>query len=583
MHPTSLTETDYPDIDDTPSPGGPVSYFQDVPITTETLRNGQLHQRFDVVAFPKEGERLSGTVDGALYPSPPVPLTDRDTTLVQALGTGTHPEAEWLLTLQAADGAIIEDTGSTNLYPYMAHYGALGLARAAQALGNSSYSTASWRWLNWYAAHMDATGGFVNDYTGHSGAWVDSGHADSYDAYAGMFLVALWATYQADPNNAKLAALHTKIALAMTALETYTQADGLTWALPSFTVKYLEDNIEALVGARCGAALATILGDGTLAARCTATADGMARGMGAMWNHDSGTWDFAIHENGVFAHNDWSDENSQRQQVWATAWGAIASSPEGAALMAAYQTALPGWAAQTSPSYEVLPAWALRRVGQNAAANAAVATLQSNATSTDHAYPWTCALAGQLVVAALGFPPGLPSPGVHFPAGANLLPNSNFSLDSNADGIADGVGNYGSPAMSLHNLVSGGRYQEMTVTGGGNDMRWDPVAVTPGNYYCFSAYIRATDLQDNADVVIKYELVKSNGALSDVTPYGYSISTVKNAVQREYLTVLVPPDAVSFRCVIGIENATGTIQVAHPQLEIAGSPTGVPGGAPVFP
>lgn len=228
MHPSSLTETAYPVIEDQPSPGGPVSYFQDVPITVETLRNGQLHQRFDLVAFPSDGERLAGTVDGALFPSPPVPLTGRDTDLVQPLGTGTHPEAEWILSLQKADGAIVETGGSSGVLPYMSHYAAFGLARAAQALGNSAYSAASWRWLNWYAAHMDPTGGFVNDYTGSSGAWVDSGHADSYDAYAGMFLVAMWATYQADPTPSKLAALHSKIALAMTALETYTQADGLT-------------------------------------------------------------------------------------------------------------------------------------------------------------------------------------------------------------------------------------------------------------------------------------------------------------------------------------------------------------------
>lgn len=687
------------------------------------------------------------------------------------------PEADWLLTCVASDGALRETPGDVNVRPYMSHYGALGLVRAYEVSNNGGggytpYLDAAWGWFRWYAAHMDPSTGYVNDYTasaafaddfnrgdgavgngwvaypnagqpaptivagklasggsnswelrrtlagtpdrvqitltnppvdggnfhlfcGSAGAsildwtgisvsqgasgdwriwtwsagnasqqalttgtrsggavtltrtgttytatldgvtqvswsgtaswgttaavfvadaaatlddftadtvapWVDSGAADSTDAYAGMYLAALWTAVALDNDGiTKLAGIADSVGLAVTAITSTQQADGLTWALPTYTVKYLEDNIESLVGLRAAALLAQVLDDAALGARVTAAADAMARGVGYLWNEGSRTWDFAVHENGVFQHNDWADENSQRQQIWAAGWGARTAGTLGAydslgLTLTAYEQALPGWASQTS-SYEVMPAWVYWRLSLDPATR--VDQLQSSIDASDHAYPWTVANSGQFILAKYdldmemlpgggGLGPVVPAdldPLVTFPAGANLLPNPTFVLDSNSDGEADGLSNYGAPSMKLLPLTGGnGNLQRMTVPYDNNwAINWDPVPVTPGHYYTFSIFRRISALETGGQAVIKYELVDGSGNVP-AGDYGYETkSTVDADVARWSLTAFIPPGIVSLRCIIEIDHG-GTVDLAYPKLEDAGSPTDW-ASAPGFP
>jgi hypothetical protein len=500
------------------------------------------------------------------------------------------PEADWLLTCSlwfttGTSGGITEEPGDDNIRPYMANYAAIGLARAFEITNNSDYLNAAWQWLAWYRDHMDPVTGYVNDWhwDGGTETWVDDGTADSTDAYAGTYLVALYLAYWADPNgDIVLVDYADSIPLAMTAIESTQQSDGLTYALPTYDVKYLEDNIETLAGARAAQIMGNLAAVSAtqpgLHDRARATADALAVGIGYLWNADAGNWDFAIHSNRVFAHNDWADENAQRQQVWATAWNAVVGGDQGTALMAAYVAAVPDWTTRSS-SYEPMPAWAYYAVGDSVSALAGATALEATGVGNGRAYPWTCQISGMAIIGLLGFSTAMPYPLVIFPAGANLLPDPQFLADSDSNGRADVItGTYGDPTMVLHPLTSGGNYQSMdTPDGNGWAVNWDAFAVAENTYMTFSIYQRVTRLGDGGQAVLKYELYDSSGGL---VTYGYDLKeAVTTDFTRWYINAWIPPGAVTMRPIIGM--TSGAIDFAYPQLEVSGSPTVGPYGVPV--
>jgi hypothetical protein len=497
--------------------------------------------------------------------------------------TNTFPEAEWLLTCVADDGTITETPGDVNVRPYMANYAAMGLARTYEFTGNPKYLIPVWDWLAWYRDHMDPTTGYINDYSGPSGARVDSGAADSTDAYAGTYLVALWLAYNADPfGDTNLIPFYDSIPLAMTAIESTQQTDGLTFALPTYDVKYLEDNIETLAGARSAEMLAAIpavaAAQSTLAARCHTTAEALATGIGYFWNNDAIAWDYAIHSNRVFAHNNWSDENAQRQQIWACAWNAFASDTFGTAIMAAYAISDPTWT-KRHDSYEPMPIWAYRHLQDQTRANAGALELEANGVAQGRAYPWTCQTSGVLLVGMGGFSLFMPKPKVNFPAGINLIPDPRFLIDSNTDGRADVfTGSYGDPTSSLEPLLGGGNYQALdTPDGNGWALNWDEIPVTPNTYVTFSFWARITRIGSGGHVNIKYELYDSSHTL---VTYGYTQRTTVTGFDfiRIYVNAWIPVGVTTIKPIVEISSAS--LDVAYPQLEVSGSPTAPPYGVP---
>ena len=72
-------------------------------------------------------------------------------------------EADWILTAQLPDGALATHSDRTFVNPYLGGFAATGLAAATRATGNGAYAEAAWRFVEWYAAHMDARG-YVTDY-----------------------------------------------------------------------------------------------------------------------------------------------------------------------------------------------------------------------------------------------------------------------------------------------------------------------------------------------------------------------------------------------------------------------------------
>jgi hypothetical protein len=325
----------------------------------------------------------------------------------QLLLADVRADADWILGAQLSDGSIANHIDKQNVWPYLSHFASMGLSRAMEVTGDKKYGTAAWRWLRWYQSKMDAQG-FVTDYRVENGVPVSNGFMDSTDSYAGMFLVAIRANYRVTRNNKELTALRTGIGKAVRAIEATQEPDGLTWAKPSWRVKYLMDQAEAYAGFVAAADLATILRDSTLAARARADADRMKAGVESLWNAANGSFDWAKHDSGVTVPNDWSFLYSDAlQQAWAVAFGLV-DRARGDALMNRLNTQQPNWALPAASAlfsggtpqtvgYWPVAGWAYASLGSSLASGA-VSSIRSAAINVGRAWPFTTGNAGQLII-----------------------------------------------------------------------------------------------------------------------------------------------------------------------------------------
>ena len=189
-------------------------------------------------------------------------------------------EAEWILTSQLPDGAIAQYPDFTRINPYLGNYAAMGLVRAWTQTGNTAYVDAAERWFAWYQGHMDANG-YVTDYDlGPAPDYVETstGDEDSTDAYAGTLLLALYQLQrQGTEGKVRLQAYDTLTSKAAAAVISTQQTDGLTWAKPSYQVKYLMDQAEAFAGLKAASKIARVFHDKALAKMTAAAAARSAR------------------------------------------------------------------------------------------------------------------------------------------------------------------------------------------------------------------------------------------------------------------------------------------------------------------
>ena len=356
------------------------------------------------------------------------------TTLPQPTGTGLtsssggaptsaalasiEADANWIASAQLPDGALANypfNGTSAVIQPYMSNYGAIGLAEATVATGDTTYADDAWNWLSWYATNMDPTTGYVTDYNYQNGVETSTGSFDSTDAYAGTFLAAAWDTYSAQPSSTKLAALLPAIKLAVQAIESTQQPDGLTWATPSYHAKYLMDNAEVYGGLVGAENLARAAGDNTLAVEATQDATSCFDGIQALWNSatDSYDWARAGADSSTDTLTDWSVIYPDAfEQMWAIAWDATTSS-HAATVLSQFGTNQPNWDVPTDTAphltnatvstseigYWPFAATAYVAVGDPAADETAATSLQTALDAAGEAWPWNTGVAGQLVIA----------------------------------------------------------------------------------------------------------------------------------------------------------------------------------------
>lgn len=334
-------------------------------------------------------------------------------------------QASWIVSAQLPDGAIGVNAGKpiTLVWPYLANHAAMGLARATEVTGNSTYAEHAWSYLRWYSSVEQPGTGYVTDANVVDGVPVSDGHFDSTDAYAGTFLAAAWDTYAATGDIASLRSIATGLAGALHAIGTTQAADGLTWATPSWHVAYLMDNAEAYGGLVSAARLEAVLGDTSLASQASHRAEAMAGGISSLWDPATGAYDWAKQDNGWQHPTDWGNIYPDAlEQVSAVQWGAVPAGRAGS-LMSSFVAHHGDWVSPRATDHvlqgaDVIDApvgyWpnvgsALALAGRGRPDRRGVLQVLGAAAATGFGWPFTVANAGDAIVALSGR--GLLDPG----------------------------------------------------------------------------------------------------------------------------------------------------------------------------
>jgi hypothetical protein len=328
------------------------------------------------------------------------------------ISTQVASDATWIRQAQLSDGAIAWYVDRQRIDPYLANYAAIGLAQAYKVTGTKADLTAATAWLGWYAGHENAAG-FVTDYTvSGTGLETSTGDMDSTDAYAGTFLLAVRAAYRAGGGSVHLQPLAAGIRGAVAAIEATQDADGLTWAKPTWHVKYLMDQAEAFAGLQAAADLGNALGDAQLTSRATSDAKAMASGVSTLWDAPTGGYDWARHDGGAQATTDWGTlYPDAMEQEWPAAFG-LTDAARGATVVAELASHHQEWnqpdatdlvnGAQGPVGYWPLAGWADLRLGDTRDAATAAGDIRTAAVKDDRQWPYTTGSAGQLIVLESG-------------------------------------------------------------------------------------------------------------------------------------------------------------------------------------
>ena len=114
------------------------------------------------------------------------------------------------------------------------------------------------RYLNWHATRFNPDG-TIYDFTGSYPTYTSTGDYDSSDSYGALFAVALWHYYAATGDSSYVAGKWDAVTSAVAAMNLTLEPDNLTWAKPTYLMKYTMDNCEVYQGYFAAARLAQLL------------------------------------------------------------------------------------------------------------------------------------------------------------------------------------------------------------------------------------------------------------------------------------------------------------------------------------
>lgn len=181
--------------------------------------------------------------------------------------------------------------------------GALGLLRSYQVTGDQRYLKGAKRFADWYAGHMEPSG-VMCDWKGTRNAPESTGDYDSSDGYSPDFIVLCYDIFRITHDRAWLKAKYPAIARSVKGMLLTLQSDGLTFAKPTYKVKYLMDNISVHYGLR-GAILIAKQFKTPDAAKWQKIMDRNQVGLRKFWLSREGRFSPAIFEDGVI-DKDWA-------------------------------------------------------------------------------------------------------------------------------------------------------------------------------------------------------------------------------------------------------------------------------------
>jgi hypothetical protein len=332
-------------------------------------------------------------------------------------GAAAADDSTWARSAALPSGALAVYVDRQRVLPYLGNFAAWGLAVQSGRVRDTEALRAAWAHLGWYAGAQDASG-FVTDYVvGPDGDLTSTGDMDSTDSYAATFFLAVDAAYQASvlvegttTAQARLSALSPGLDGALRAIEATTDTDGLTWAKPTWRVKYLMDEAEVYAGLQAAGRVFTTLGDPARSSRASTGALQVAGGVSALWNPSTQAYDWAKHGDGAHTPADLTVLYPDAlEQVWAVAFGLVpqqraigllgrikALHPE----LDSPDAPMPGGNGVDRVGYWTWAAAAWLAVGDRAEADRLLSAIDSSAASAGRPWPFTSGNAGQVLVLA---------------------------------------------------------------------------------------------------------------------------------------------------------------------------------------
>jgi hypothetical protein len=339
--------------------------------------------------------------------SPPGHPSDPNTVKAQIASL-----ANWLITAQRPDGAILDYPGGNFISAYDGSYAAMGLASAYKLTAAPADASAAWAWLHWYSSH-ELPNGVVDDRTvGPDGTETDTGSVDSTDATAGLFLSAAYLTFHYTNDKTQLAQISSGITGALAAIDLTRDSDGLTWATPGYHVKYLMDQAETYDGLRHASDLFAALNLHSQQTTAQQQASAMFAGIQTLWDPATGAFDWAKTDTGALQKTNWQTlYPDSAEQVWAVTYG-LTTPVERTAIMTKFRTAQPNWDNPTASAqfmlngnlvtqpvgYWPLGGLAFQQLGDSATLVVSSDAITSAAAATNYAWPYDTAEAGQLAL-----------------------------------------------------------------------------------------------------------------------------------------------------------------------------------------
>ncbi|MFD0616092.1 S-layer homology domain-containing protein [Paenibacillus sp. GCM10027629] len=312
-------------------------------------------------------------------------------------------EAEWIASLQFDNGAIptyskaIDSyNGKYKVIPYFSHIALLGL------LEKPEYANVVKKYMDWYFAHLnegkgqDAPDGSVYDYIVEVDRQTETPTLDfdSTDSYASTFLNVLRKYAEVSGDKAYVAEHKEQILQIASAMLSTQEADGLTWAKPTYRVKYLMDNTEVYRGLIDMAWIAEhIFGDTAEAARFQAIQEQVHTAIQSeLWIEQKNMYSPGKTDTGTLLNPDWrtfyADATAQISPIWA---GVIAPDSERAIqLYNSFNEHHPGW--PTLAKSDAFP-WAILAsaaalMGDKVRVDQFLQSIEATYVDKDHPWPW---------------------------------------------------------------------------------------------------------------------------------------------------------------------------------------------------
>ncbi len=303
-----------------------------------------------------------------------------------------------LAAAQRPDGAIIYT--STEVMPYFANIAAIGAAH----VGASGVNVRAY--MQWYIARTHdpnpwGIAGAITDYKIKAdGTLKAKNSADSVDSYAATFLtLAATAWRHGDATTrAYVQTIRSDVERIASAIDAVTDGDGLTWALPTYRVKYVMDASEVYDGLNGLAILRSeAYGDGSGAATAAQRAATLrAKILATYWQPATSTFATALDDGGALEEPSPTNWYDSMTQLWPILHGVIEpSSPPAQAVYAAFNASFPAWTALVKPDEYPWASVAVIALQMNDTPRAVAYRAAADAQfAPAYAYPWYCAESG---------------------------------------------------------------------------------------------------------------------------------------------------------------------------------------------